>query len=211
MLIHGFGGWLLPAGAQAYVRAGRFDDALALVPRIPEMAASPRSMMAAEARRIEGLARAGLGDPERALACFVGAYEMHTDLDLPFFAARSRLDWGRIGGGTEGAAAIRESLEVFERVGAGLSIGEARQSLRNLGATPPRRPRSGPGELSPRERVACLAAEGLTSAQIAERLVISPHTARTHFKRIHERLGVSSRAELTRHVVDAGWLPDAPS
>jgi DNA-binding CsgD family transcriptional regulator len=210
--IHGFGGWLLLTSGQAYVRAGRFEDALALVPRIPEMAASPRSFMAAEARRIEGLARSGLGSSEQALVCLADSHDMYTDLEAPFFAARARLDWGRIRGGREGAAAVRESLEVFERIGAHLYVEEARQALRELGETPPRRRRTGPGELSPREReVACLAAEGLTSAQIAERLVISPHTARTHLKRIHERLGVSSRAELTRHVIDAGWLTDTPS
>jgi DNA-binding CsgD family transcriptional regulator len=56
-----------------------------------------------------------------------------------------------------------------------------------------------------------MAAEGLTATQIAERLFISPHTARTHLKRIYERLAVSSRAELTRYVVDAGWLTNTPS
>jgi DNA-binding CsgD family transcriptional regulator len=105
---------------------------------------------------------------------------------------------------------VRESLEVFERLGARLLASDARHLLRALGETPPRRPSTGP--LSAREReVACMAAEGLTATQIAERLFISPHTARTHLKRIYERLAVSSRAELTRYVVDAGWLTNTPS
>lgn len=210
--IHGFGGWLFLSAGQAYVRAGRFADALALVPRIPEMAASPRSFMAAEARRIEGLARAGLGSMEQALACLVDASEMCADLEAPFFAARARLDWGRLHGGPAGVTAVKACLEVFERLGARIYVEETHQALCDLGEQPPRRRRTGPGKLSPREHeVACLAAQGLTSTEIAERLVISPHTARTHLKRIHERLGVSTRAELTRHVIDAGWLTDAPS
>jgi DNA-binding CsgD family transcriptional regulator len=107
---------------------------------------------------------------------------------------------------------VRASLAVFEELGAGPWVEVAREALRTLGETPTRRRRANKGELSAREReVACLAAEGLTAAQIAERLIISPHTVRTHLKRIHERLGVTSRAELTRHVIDAGWLTDVPS
>ncbi|MPZ73356.1 MAG: AAA family ATPase [Nitriliruptorales bacterium] len=207
----GFHGWLLMAAAEAYLRADRWDDALALVPRIPDTAVSERSLTAGEALRIEGVARAGLGAPERALVCLHQAGELFSSLDLPFFAARAHLDWGRVRRGPEGAAAVRASLEVFERLGASVFADQARQVLRNLGAVPPPRRRVVSGPLSPREReVACLAAEGLTAAQIAERLVVSPHTVRTHLKRIHERLSVSSRAELTRFVVDAGWLADTP-
>jgi DNA-binding CsgD family transcriptional regulator/tetratricopeptide (TPR) repeat protein len=205
-----WGGWLLVAGADAYLRRGRFESALALAPRIAGMATSDRALMAAEALRVEGAARAGLGEPDRALACLDTAWGLFCALDSPLFAARARLDWGRVRGGPEGEAAVRESYEVFERLGARPYADQARSALRALGVTPPRRLVTGP--LSPREReVACLAAQGLTATQIAERLVISPHTARTHIKRIHVRLEVSSRAELTRYVVDAGWLADTPS
>lgn len=204
-----FHGWLLLAAAEAYLRAGRWDAALSLVPRIPETAMSERSLTGGESLRIEGVAHAGLGAPEQALLCLHQAWEVFSSLDLPFFAARARLEWGRVQGGTEGAEAVNASLEVFERLGAPALADQARQVLRDQGLVPPARRRVVSGPLSAREReVACLAAEGLTAAQIAERLVISPHTARTHLKRIHERLAVSSRAELTRFVVDAGWLAD---
>lgn len=49
--------------------------------------------------------------------------------------------------------------------------------------------------------VAELVAEGLTNAAIAERLSISPRTVSTHLTKIYERLGVKSRAALTRWVV----------
>ncbi|HEU4540325.1 MAG TPA: AAA family ATPase [Jiangellaceae bacterium] len=208
--IRSFPGSLLVAAAAAYLRAGRWGDALALTPRIPAMATRPDSAVASEALRIEGVARAGLGDEEAALACLGKAREIASALEIPFLAARAGLDWGRIRRNAEGATAVRESLEVFERLGARLLASDARHLLRALGETPPRRPSTGP--LSAREReVACMAAEGLTATQIAERLFISPHTARTHLKRIYERLAVSSRAELTRYVVDAGWLTNTPS
>ncbi len=72
---------------------------------------------------------------------------------------------------------------------------------------PTRRPGRGGGPLSRRElEVARLVAEGLTTAEVAERLIISPYTASTHLHRIYERLGISSRATLTRFLAEAGLL-----
>ena len=57
--------------------------------------------------------------------------------------------------------------------------------------------------LTPREdEVAELVAEGLTNPQIAARLVISPGTARTHVERIRTKLGVSTRVQVARWVMD---------
>jgi PAS domain S-box-containing protein len=50
--------------------------------------------------------------------------------------------------------------------------------------------------LSPREReVLSLLARGLTGEQIAERLVLSPETIRTHIRNAREKLGASTRVE----------------
>jgi PAS domain S-box-containing protein len=50
--------------------------------------------------------------------------------------------------------------------------------------------------LSPREReVLALLAHGLTGEQIAERLVLSPETVRTHIRNAREKLGASTRVE----------------
>jgi PAS domain S-box-containing protein len=50
--------------------------------------------------------------------------------------------------------------------------------------------------LSPREReVLSLLARGLTGEQIAERLVLSPETVRTHIRNAREKLGASTRVE----------------
>jgi len=59
--------------------------------------------------------------------------------------------------------------------------------------------------LSPREReVAALVARGMTNRQIAEALVISPHTAERHVERILAKLNCSSRAEIAAWAVRHG-------
>jgi DNA-binding NarL/FixJ family response regulator len=59
----------------------------------------------------------------------------------------------------------------------------------------PRKRAERPGGLSGREvDVLHLAAKGLTTRQIAERLVISPKTADHHIQHIYGKIGVSTRA-----------------
>jgi DNA-binding CsgD family transcriptional regulator len=51
--------------------------------------------------------------------------------------------------------------------------------------------------LSPRElQIAQMAANGLSSKEIAAHIGLSPHTVRNHLKRIYAKLGVRSRVEL---------------
>jgi DNA-binding CsgD family transcriptional regulator len=51
--------------------------------------------------------------------------------------------------------------------------------------------------LTPREReIAALAGRGITSFEIARRLVISARTVETHLQRVYAKLGVASRADL---------------
>jgi DNA-binding NarL/FixJ family response regulator len=58
-------------------------------------------------------------------------------------------------------------------------------------------------DLTPREmEVLRLLAHGLTSAQIAERLVIGLVTVNSHVRSIYSKLGVTSRAAATRYALE---------
>jgi DNA-binding CsgD family transcriptional regulator len=71
-----------------------------------------------------------------------------------------------------------------------------------------RRPAALPAGLTTREaEVLALAASGLTTAQIAERLVISPKTADSHIQHIYAKIGCSTRGAavlfaLKHHLAD---------
>jgi two-component system response regulator NreC len=61
--------------------------------------------------------------------------------------------------------------------------------------------------LSPREReVLSLTAEGLTSREVADRLVISPKTVDRHRENIMAKLNLHSRAELVRYAIERGLI-----
>ena len=60
-------------------------------------------------------------------------------------------------------------------------------------------------ELTDREReVLALVGEGLSNDEIAERLVISPFTAKAHVSRTMTKLGARDRAQLVVHAYEAG-------
>ncbi|GCE46099.1 putative ATPase [Thermosporothrix hazakensis] len=57
--------------------------------------------------------------------------------------------------------------------------------------------------LTTREReVLELVTQGLTNAQIAERLIISPRTVQTHLTSIYSKIGVTSRSAATRYAIE---------
>jgi two-component system nitrate/nitrite response regulator NarL len=64
-----------------------------------------------------------------------------------------------------------------------------------------------PLQLSGRERELLeLAAEGITSAEIAKRLCLSPNTVKTYWQRLYEKLGASDRASAIAEAIRRGLL-----
>ena len=75
------------------------------------------------------------------------------------------------------------------------------------GHTGAARPAEAAGLLTERElEVLTLAAAGLSTEAIGERLFLSRHTIKTHFGHAYSKLGVRNRAEAVAAALKAGWI-----
>jgi DNA-binding NarL/FixJ family response regulator len=89
-------------------------------------------------------------------------------------------------------------------LGARPALARADRLAQRLGAVAQPRP-ANPAALSEREvDVLRLVAAGLTNIEIAQQLVVSPYTVKTHVSNIFNKLGVRSRAAATRFAVHHG-------
>jgi DNA-binding CsgD family transcriptional regulator len=107
--------------------------------------------------------------------------------------------------------ALVEALETARRLGAAPLERRAAIRLRKLGFRVPHGPReatrSNPAGLTPRQvEVLVLLAEGLTNAEIADRLVLSQRTAEHHVAAVLAKLGASSRREAARRAAELHLL-----
>jgi DNA-binding NarL/FixJ family response regulator len=107
-------------------------------------------------------------------------------------------------------AELLQAIRVVARGESLLSPTVTRRVIGELAARGPQRPSPHPGmrTLTEREReVVSLVAEGLTNDEIAERLVVSPATARTHVSRAMVKLGARDRAQLVVFAYQSGLGP----
>ncbi|MGH8916377.1 MAG: ATP-binding protein [Acidimicrobiia bacterium] len=103
-------------------------------------------------------------------------------------------------------AGLTEALGIARRLGAGPLEERVIQRMRQVGVAVPARPRestlANPVGLTPRQlEVLDLLAEGLTNAEIGERLYVSVRTVEHHVEAILGKLGVSNRREAARRYV----------
>jgi DNA-binding CsgD family transcriptional regulator len=93
--------------------------------------------------------------------------------------------------------ALGGALDLAPECGATALEARALDELAAAGARPRRRPRHGPDSLTAAERrVAVLAAQQLSTREIAGALFLSPKTVEGHLTRAYRKLGVSGRSEL---------------
>jgi DNA-binding CsgD family transcriptional regulator len=164
--------------------------------------------LAAAAAHARGLVDA---DP----ACLARAVEEHTD---PWARASAAEDLGVLYARQKDKTAAVQYLKAasggYRRLGAGRDEARTRWQLRQLGirrrhwSTPADRPAAGWHGLTDAEQaVACLVAEGLTNRQIAARMYISAHTVAHHLRQVFPKLGITSRVELARIVIEQSAGP----
>lgn len=127
----------------------------------------------------------------------------------PLIRAEALADygWALIADGQRdaGVAALDAAWDVFTNCGAQFEVQRVQGLLQSVGVRRRRwaaaltRPSHGWDALTETEqRVAHLIAEGYTNRAAADKLVSSPHTIATHVRSIFDKLGVSSRVQLTR-------------
>jgi DNA-binding CsgD family transcriptional regulator len=146
--------------------------------------------------RCRGQLEAARGDLEAADVALQRAVTEHEHLPMPFDLARTLLVKGQVHRRRKekrlADTTLREALRLFESLGAPLWADKTRVELGRIGL----RPRA-PTELTDTERrVAELAAQGLSTREIAKVAFLAPKTVGNVLGRVYEKLGISSRAQL---------------
>lgn len=146
----------------------------------------------------------GADDPR---SCFHDAMRYFAQARLPVDAARTQLELARALVPSSPAAAAAQAaaaLKSFERLHADRDAKAALALLRSLGVGTKPGPRTH-STLTRREaEVLELVGRGLSNAQIAERLFISPKTVEHHVGRILAKLGLPSRARAVAYAAGSG-------
>ena len=189
-----------PDLVEAYARAGRRDEALALTEVFAGRARKTGSKWAAAAgARLHAL----LAPDAEVRTAFEAALALHEGLPMPFERARTLLCFGeRLRRARQRADArepLKEALETFERLGARGWAERTRTELRATGEQQARRAESAAEQLTPHElQIAVLVAQGMTNREAAAALFLSPKTIEYHLGQIYRKLDVRGRAQLAR-------------
>jgi DNA-binding NarL/FixJ family response regulator len=145
------------------------------------------------------LIAAAQGDLAEARRAAEAAIALQRQGELPLELARSLLVLGQVERRAKqkaaAKAALEESAAICDRIGAALWAARARDDLARLGGRPT------VDELTPTEqRVAHLAASGLTNREIASAAFMSEKTVEANLSRVYRKLGLRSRTELARQI-----------
>jgi DNA-binding CsgD family transcriptional regulator len=183
----------------AHLAAGDVDAAARAAGALGERAAASTSARAhARAEIAAGRVALARGDETAAGASFEAALDRLAGVQGSVEGAEAHLELARLYAAADPAVARAEAaaaLRAFESVGASHGADAAAALLRSLGD----RSRVGPkglDRLTKREReVLRLVGQGLTNAEVADRLFISVKTAGNHVSSVLSKLGLRSRVE----------------
>ncbi|MCV7281822.1 AAA family ATPase [Mycolicibacterium flavescens] len=189
----------VPDAVEAMIALGRADDALQMIEALETNGRMvDRAWMLAIGARGRSMWLAAHGDVPAAVDMAQQALGHHEWLPMPFERARTLLLLGQLQRRQRqkdvARVTLTEALEVFESLGTPLWAKRARAELARLSTV------SGGslGLTASEQRVAELAATGMTTKDVAAALFISPKTVETNLSRIYRKLGIKTRAELGR-------------
>jgi DNA-binding CsgD family transcriptional regulator len=149
------------------------------------------------ALRAAGLVAGG----ERGEALLREAIEVLSAPDTRLEQARVQADLGaalrRSNRRVEAREMLRQAIDAAYRAGAGPLASRAETELRATGSKPRRVMLTGlEAQTASERRIAELAAEGLTNAQIAQTLFVTARTVEGHLTHVFQKLDVKARTEL---------------
>jgi ATP/maltotriose-dependent transcriptional regulator MalT len=189
----------VPEAVEAMAALGRLAEAEAMVSAMERHGrALDRPWLRAVGARGRAMVLAARGDIDEAERMARQALTEHDRLPMPFERARTELLVGQLQRRQRqkdnAATTLRSALRTFEELGTPLWAERARAELARTNVGP-----GGHAALTPSEqRVAELAASGMTNRDVAAALFISPKTVEHNLGRIYRKLGIRSRAELGR-------------
>ncbi|OBK93006.1 hypothetical protein A5645_21885 [Mycobacterium asiaticum] len=192
------GGGHLPDAVEAFTALGRIEDAEPLVHALETNGAiRDRPWMLAMGARGRGHIAAARGDLASAQSAIEQAMTHHERLPMPFERARTQLLLGAVQRRRRryqaAANNLSEALKTFQDLGTPLWAARAQAELGRLDYS-----RGDGNELTAAEqRVAALAASGLSNKEIAAQLFISAKTVEMNLSRVYRKLGIRSRGGLS--------------
>jgi ATP/maltotriose-dependent transcriptional regulator MalT len=203
---------------RAQAQLGEFERAHRTLEEFRALAQQIKTTaLLAAAATLEGVLAAASNENDRARRCFEDALDLLSTGGAPYEAAKVRLELAATLRSLGRTGMARQELEAaiaaFEELGAGKELSQARELLERVAPKRDHDQSDGPfARLSKREvEVLSLVAQGLTNADIAQRLFVSEHTVHRHVANILRKLGVQSRTAAASTAGRFGLLqPDGP-
>ncbi|GAA1018729.1 LuxR C-terminal-related transcriptional regulator [Acrocarpospora pleiomorpha] len=191
---------------EAAVRSGHTAEARPIVDRLVAMAEVNGSSWC---RGVAVRSKALVSDDTEAEGCYLAAIEALGRTCAETDLARAHLLYGewlrRMRRRREAGEQLQLAARQFEQSGAHVFVPRTRAELEAAGlkaAAVPADP--GPPGLTPQElTISRLAARGRTNAEIAANLFISVNTVDYHLRKVFQKLGVSSRRQLSEKLAPA--------
>lgn len=202
--------WWQPDWIEANIRLGERPQAHEALSRLEREASNTgRITPLAAAHRCRGL----LAPDNTFESHFEHALTLHDHAPTPFERARTQLCFGerlrRAGARRRAREQLREALHTFTKLGANPWARHADNELNATGATRTTASQAARQPLlhellTARElQIALAIAEGATNKQAAAALFLSPKTIEFHLGHIYHKLGIRSRTQLARTILES--------
>jgi DNA-binding CsgD family transcriptional regulator len=197
--------WATVELIEAASRTGRGAEARTAFARLAESTAASGTAWAAA---VENRCRALISEGSHAESLFTKAIDQLAPTDLRLDFARTQLLFGewlrREGRPADAREQLRAAHEAFTEFGSASFAERARIELRATGERTRKKTPDSIERLTPQEaRVAQLVAQGGTNAEIAAQMFISHSTVVYHLHKVFRKLGIKSRTQLARRILES--------